>query len=298
VTAERPDERGAIDYLLLGHVTVDRLDDKRVAMGGTATYAALTARNMGARVGVHTSASYEPGLIDILNGTLVARIPAEYTTCFVNDYSSGKRRQTIESVAEKLTYEQILPEWRHPPIVHLGPLCQEIDTAIVERFPKSLIGVTPQGWMREWDDTGLVRAVDWADADRVLRKADVVVISEDDVADPSVITRWAARARMLVVTLGERGCDVYRQGGTEPFHSSAFKAAQEIDPTGAGDVFAAAFLWHLHKGGGDWKTAAEWANCVASFAVEKRGVAGVPKLVDVEKRFRANVRIEAPVRTG
>ena len=46
-----------------------------------------------------------------------------------------------------------------------------------------------------------------------------------------------------------------------------------------------AFLWHMHKQNGDWKTAAEWANCVASFAVEKRGVTGVPKLADVEKRW-------------
>jgi sugar/nucleoside kinase (ribokinase family) len=287
VTAERPDrERGAIEYLLLGHVTVDRLDDTRIAMGGTATYAALTARNMGARVGVHTSASYEPGLIDTLSGVLVARVPAEYTTCFVNDYSTGKRRQTIESVAEKLTYDQILPEWRNPQVVHLGPLNQEIETALVDRFPRSLIGVTPQGWMREWDESGLVHAVDWADADRVLRRAHVVVISEDDVAHPSVIQDWATRARMLVVTLGDRGCDVYRQGGGPPFHSPAFKSATEADPTGAGDVFAAAFLWHMYKSGGDWKTAADWANCVASFVVEKRGVGGVPKLADVEKRWQ------------
>ena len=283
--AEAADSRG-IDYLVLGHVTVDRLDEKRVAMGGTATYAAVTARNMGARVGVHTSASYEPGLIDTLGGVLVARIPAEYTTCFVNDYSSGRRQQTIESVADKLTYEPILPEWRNTPVVHLGPLCQELDTTIVEKFPRSLIGVTPQGWMRGWDESGLVQQVEWADAGRVLRKADVVIISEDDVADRSVIDDWASRARMLVVTLGDRGCDVYRQGGAEPFHSAAFKSASEVDPTGAGDVFAAAFLWHLHKQNGDWRTAADWANCVASFVVEKRGVAGVPKLADVEKRWQ------------
>jgi sugar/nucleoside kinase (ribokinase family) len=289
--AEAGDERGTVDYLLLGHVTVDRLDDKRVAMGGTATYAALTARNMGARVGVHTSSAYEPGLIDTLRGVLVARIPAEYTTCFVNEYIGGKRRQTIESVAQKLTYEQILPEWRHTPVVHLGPLCQEIDAALVNRFPRSLIGVTPQGWMRQWDESGLVRAVDWADADRVLAKADAVVISEDDVADRSVIDDWASKARMLVVTLGDRGCDVYRQGEHEPFHSPAFKSATEIDPTGAGDVFAAAFFWHLHKSGGDWRTAADWANCVASFVVEKRGVAGVPKLTEVEKRWKSGARI-------
>src|SRR6202171_1998233 len=172
--AEGADDRGSassnntgVDYLLLGHVTVDRLDEKRVVLGGTATYGALTARNMGARVGVHTSASYEPGLIDTLGGVLVARIPAEFTTCFVNEYVAGKRRQTIESVAEKLTYEQILPEWRNPPVVHLGPLNQEIYASLVNRFPRSLVGVTPQGWMRQWDESGLVKAVDWADADKV-----------------------------------------------------------------------------------------------------------------------------------
>jgi hypothetical protein len=297
--AEAAENRG-IDYLLLGHVAVDRLDDKRVALGGTATYSAVTARNMGARVGVHTSASYEPGLIDGLAGVLVARIPAEYTTCFVNDYASGSRRQSLESVADKLTYEQILPEWRNPPVVHLGPLCQELDTSIVDRFPRSLIGVTPQGWMRGWDASGEVHPIEWADAARVLRRANVVIISENDVAEHALIRDWANQARMLVVTLGPRGCDVYRQGGGgEPFHSPAFKSTQEVDPTGAGDVFAAAFLWHLYKQNGDWKTAADWANCVASFAIEKRGAGGVPKLADVEKRWQngSGERIGARVET-
>jgi hypothetical protein len=288
--AEAGDERGTVDYLLLGHVTVDRLDDRRVVLGGTTTYSGLTARNMGARVGVHTSSAYEPGLIDTLGGVLVARIPSEYTTCFVNEYSAGKRRQTIESIAERLSYEQILPEWRNAPVVHLGPLCQEIDASLVGKFPRSLVGVTPQGWMRGWDESGLVQPVEWADAERVLPRADAVIISEDDVADPSIIQDWAARARMLVVTLGERGCDVYKQGEA-PFHSAGFKSGTEVDPTGAGDVFAGAFLWHLHKSGGDWQTAADWANCVASFVVEKRGVAGVPKLAEVEKRWRSGTRV-------
>src|SRR6202521_3729758 len=103
-SANHTSDRGTVEYLLLGHVTVDRLDEKRVVLGGTATYAALTAKNMGARVGVHTSSSYEPGLIDTLGGVLVARIPAEYTTCFVNEYDDGKRRQTIGPGAEKLNY--------------------------------------------------------------------------------------------------------------------------------------------------------------------------------------------------
>jgi sugar/nucleoside kinase (ribokinase family) len=288
---ERRRATGSIDYLILGHVTVDRVDDTRVVLGGTATYAALTARNMGARVGVHTSASYEPGLVDTLYGTMVARIPSEYTSCFVNEYVDGHRRQTIESVAERLSYEQLLPEWRNPPIVHLGPLCQELDASLVTRFPRSLVGVTPQGWLRAWDEDGLVRPTEWADAERVLARADAVVISEDDVADRSIIRDWAARARMLVVTLGERGCDVYRAGEADAYHSPAFRSTTEIDPTGAGDVFAAAFLWHLHQSDGDWQRAADWANCVASFAVEQRGHKGVPKLSEVEKRWRGGQRI-------
>jgi 1D-myo-inositol 3-kinase len=282
---------GSIDYLILGHVTVDRLDGQRVTLGGTATYAALTARNLGARVGIHTSASYEPGLVDTLYGTQVARIPAEYTSCFVNEYVDGRRRQTIESVAERLTYEQLLPEWRNPPIVHLGPLCQELDATLVTRFPRSLVGVTPQGWMRAWNEDGLVRPTDWPDAERVLARADVVVISDDDLADRSIIDAWAAKARMLVVTLGDRGCDIYRMGEHRVYHSPAFRSGAEVDPTGAGDVFAAAFLWHLHQSGGDWRRAADWANCVASFVVEQRGVKGVPKLADVEERWRSGNRI-------
>jgi sugar/nucleoside kinase (ribokinase family) len=271
------------------------VDEQRVVLGGTATYAALTAANLGVRVGIHTSAAYEPGLVNplSLHGVRVARIPAQYTTCFVNDYlHDGKRRQTIESVAEPLTYEQLLPEWRHPPVVHLGPLCQELDTALVGRFPKSLVGVTPQGWMRAWGQDGVVHPAEWADADRVLARADAVVVSERDVEDPAIFRAWARTARLLVVTLGERGCDVYKRGEDGPYHSPAFAPAQEDDPTGAGDVFAAAFFWHLHQTG-DWREAADWANCVASFVVERRGIAGVPRLEDVARRWRSGARLGA-----
>jgi sugar/nucleoside kinase (ribokinase family) len=177
-------------------------------------------------------------------------------------------------------------------VVHLGPLCQELDAALVERFPKSLIGVTPQGWMRARGDGGVVRLVGWADADRVLARADAVVLSECDVLDPSIVRDWARKARLLVVTLGERGCDVYRHGEDRPYHSPAFKPAQEVDPTGAGDVFAAAYFWHLYQTG-DWRAAADWANCVASFVVERLGIAGVPKLEEVERRWRSGARLGA-----
>jgi hypothetical protein len=52
-----PPSDNSLEYLVVGHVTVDRVDDRRVVLGGTATYAALTAANLGVRVGIHTSAA-------------------------------------------------------------------------------------------------------------------------------------------------------------------------------------------------------------------------------------------------
>lgn len=294
--SERPTARTtpstSLDYLLIGHVVVDRVDARHVVLGGTASYAAVTLRNLGIHGALHTSASYEPGLVDTLYGTQIARIPADYTTCFANTQENGTRRQVIESVAAKLTFEQLLPGWRHPKVVHLAPVCQEMEAGhFLDRFPRSFLGVTPQGWLRAWDEeTGEVRFADWPDAERALKRADAVVISENDVPDQHVVDAWAAHARLLVVTRGPQGCDVYEQGESAPHHVPAFRAGKEVDSTGAGDVFATAFFWHLSQTR-NWQEAADWAACVASFVGEKRGVAGVPKLEEVEKRWREGARL-------
>ena len=275
-----------LDYLVIGHVTQDRVG-KGYVLGGTATYAALTARSLGQRVGVLTSAAFEPALIDVLHGVQVARVPAVDTTRFVNSYQGKEREQHIEARAEPLEAEQVLPEWRSTPIVHLGPIAQELRTEIVEAFPDALIGVTPQGWMRAWDESGLVRPIPWADAERVLARADVVVLSEQDVDHPSVIDRYAELGRLLVVTRGERGASIHMDGQWQ--HFAAFKSGRQVDPTGAGDVFAAAFFSYLkHSGRPD--LSAEFANCVASFVVEKRHHGGIPTLEQVQERWNGGKR--------
>src|SRR5919199_2301264 len=114
-----------LDYLVVGHVTQDRVG-KGYVLGGTATYATLTARNLGQRVGVLTSAAFEPGLIDVLEGVQVARVPAADTTRFVNSYHGKEREQHIEARAELLEAEQVLEAWRGAPIVHLAPIAQEL----------------------------------------------------------------------------------------------------------------------------------------------------------------------------
>jgi 1D-myo-inositol 3-kinase len=274
------------DFLVIGHVTKD-LQEDGYTIGGTVTFASLTARNLGQRTAVVTRASPDLGLDPLYQGIEVLRLPSPVTTTFQNLYSDGARTQFIRAVAGQIKAEDIAPAWREAKIVLLGPLADELEGSIVKIFPRSLIGVTPQGWMRCWDGDGRVFPRRWEGMAEALTYARVVVFSENDVErDENVVRAYARMADILVVTHGPGGATVYHQG--EVRHFPAFETI-EIDPTGAGDVFAAAYLIELERSG-DPYAAAHYANCVASFNVEKPGTEGIPTLEQVEHRLAQFLR--------
>lgn len=277
-------ETSCPDFLVIGHVTKD-LQEDGYTIGGTVTFASLTARNLGQRTAVVTRASPDLGLGSLYQGIEVLCLPSLVTTTFQNLYSNdGARTQSIRAVAGPIKAEDIPPAWREAKIVLLGPLAGELESDIARIFPHSLIGVTPQGWMRCWDGNGQVFPKHWEGAAEVLSYARVVVFSENDIeSDESVIHAYARMADILVVTHGPCGATVYHQD--EARRLRAFETV-EIDPTGAGDVFTAAYLIELERSG-DPYAAAHFANCVASFTVEKRGTEGIPTLEQVEKRLAA-----------
>lgn len=286
-----------VDYVVVGHVSVD-LFEKRLILGGSASYAALTARRLGKRVGVLTSADFEPLIVDTLVGRenlrepatpiRVIRVPTQSTTIYVNTYDEHGRTQHLLGRAADLRPEHVPVEWASAPIVHLAPLAQEVDPALLHTFSGGLMLVTPQGWMRGWDEEGKVHPVPWAYAEAVLARADVTIFSTDDVPDPTLIARYAALARLMVVTENRRGAVVYERG-KPPWRSHAFRPAREIDPTGAGDVFAASFAVRFQQTG-DPRASADFANCAASFVLEKRAWQGIPTADAIADRLRRGKR--------
>jgi sugar/nucleoside kinase (ribokinase family) len=56
----------------------------------------------------------------------------------------------------------------------------------------------------------------------------------------------------------------------------------ELDPTGAGDVFAAAFFSRLHTTRDPWE-AARFATHLSSFSVTRSGLASIPTPAEVEE---------------
>lgn len=285
------------EFIAIGHVTRDIHTDDSFSLGGTATFAALCAYQLGLAAGIVTCADDELRFsLSLYFPHISLQVsPSTHTTTFANTYQHGLRTQYLHARGSSLSMNDVPVAWTQAPIVLFGPLAQEIDTEFVTAFPRQagvLRAATPQGWLRCWDADGRVRPTMWQDAERVLPTLDVLILSHDDllpffagnrVESDALLQHWSTLVPLLVATDGYRGATLFAQGFSQFF--PAF-SAQELDPTGAGDVFAAAFLTHLYRHS-DPAQAVIFANCTASFSIEQPGTTGIPTLQQVEQRLRS-----------
>lgn len=267
-----------INYLIIGHLTRD-LSPSGPRLGGTAAYAGLTAHALGLRVGIVTSWGAELPLGNLRHIPIIS-YPAEHSTTFENIYTEKGRVQIVHTVAPLLDYHLIPEPWRQAPIVHLGPVAQEVEPGLVRHFPTSLVGLTPQGWLRAWDETGRVHPSEWPEATFTLQQSGAAVLSVEDMQyDEGRIEEMAAAARILVVTEGAAGARVYWNGDVRRFRPPQ---VEEIDSVGAGDIFAAAFFIRLYLTRDPWESA-RFANQVAATSVTRCGLDGIPTPEEIQE---------------
>jgi hypothetical protein len=268
-----------VDYLVIGHITQDVTPNGPV-LGGTASYAALTARAMGLRVGIVTAFDTSTiTSIPELSGIGISAAAAEATTTFENIYTPEGRIQYLHHRAPSLDISHVPETWRNAPIVHLGPVANEVEPNIIRSFGDSFIGLTPQGWLRDWDGNHRVYLGEWPEARFVLEKAGAAVISIEDLhGDESRIDEMASSIRVLAVTEGAAGCRVYWNGDVRRFRPPS---VSEIDSTGAGDIFAAAFFCRMVTTRDPWESA-RFANQLAALSVTRRGLTGIPTPDEVQ----------------
>lgn len=257
-----------LDFLAIGHICRDIVTGGYV-VGGAAAYTTAVATVLGCRAGVITSAAAGDEWADELPEIAIHKVNGPATTIFENIYTPTGRVQIIHSVAERLYADYIPSPWSRTPLVYLGPIANEVDPAVIRLFSNSTVGVGPQGWMRRWDDSGHVFRVNWESAADVLPLAAVAFLSTEDLADESLIDAYARLSRLLVITDGANGCKVYHHNEVRAFPAPVVRVA---DTTGAGDIFAAAYLIRLHQTDGNFWEAAEFANRIAACSVTCRSL--------------------------
>lgn len=278
-------------FLVVGHVTRDLLADGTSRLGGTAVYAAVTAARLSCRVAVYTAAGPDLDLAPLhqaAEGVMIVCRPAPADTVFVNRYRGGRREQFLLDRAAPLIAKDLPTNWRALPLVLLGPVAQEVSPTWIRSFPHARIGACLQGWLRAWDEEGRVRSSTWAEADRWLAQLDAAFLSEEDVlGDLSLVEQYAALCPVLVYTEGARGATLFQQG--RPCPVAPFPAREE-DPTGAGDVFAAAFLVRWVEGASP-EEAARFAAAAASLSVQGPGVESIPHRSTVQALLREGIDV-------
>lgn len=266
-----------VDYLVIGHVSQD-LIPSGTRLGGTAAYSALTARALGLRVGVVTASGPETDL-EFLQDVLLVSAPSEHSTTFENIQTKSGRKQVLRHQAAPLSFDSVPEIWQRTAIIHLGPVAQEMDAVLPDSFAPSLLGLTPQGWLRAWDESGWVTGTDWESAEQALGQAGAVVVSIEDVAgDEERVEFMANHTRILAVTEGAAGARLYWHGDQRRFRTPE---VHEADATGAGDIFAASFFIRLQVTRDPWE-AARFATQLSAHSVTRKGLDGVPTPEEIQ----------------
>jgi len=274
------------DFLVVGHLVQDKVVGG-YRLGGTAAYASLTAHRFGLRTAILTRAAADLDLSSLPPDIEVHRLPSPETTVFENIYSGGHRTQYVWARAEAIAAADVPPELGEARIVLLGPVVAEVEDEVARCFPQSLVAVSAQGWLRTFAADGRVGQLSphqWQPR-LLLRHSQALFVSEEDLPPAETgetLARWTAQVPLLFFTLGYRGSRLWSDGRWQ--NVPAFPA-REVDPTGAGDVFAAAFLARYLETD-DVAQASLFAAAAAAVSVEAVGTAGVPTRAEVEERLR------------
>lgn len=289
------------DYLLIGHITADLLDDGTVSLGGTALYSGLAAAHMGANVAILTRGRYGvnvagmdiPGLEEYADRVQVIVQDADVPTTFTNHYVGSRRTQQIRHWAGPIDIRGLPPHWGNAKIVHLGPVADELDPRRITGLTTGFLGVTPQGWMRDWprEQGGMVRLAPLRLPVDLVNRLDSAIVSDEEIFHARDLIERVGERRMSVVTRGPEGATIYHSAGNVPDAYPGEKHFRTVDIpgievkvkslTGAGDVFAAAFFMKASEKTSSALEAGRFANAVAALSLREMGVGVVPEMREV-----------------
>ncbi|MBX6753390.1 PfkB family carbohydrate kinase [Thermorudis peleae] len=278
----------APDYVAIGHVTVDLLPDGRQVLGGTALYAALTAARFGLHAAVLTRGNfgaYNPNVLEDLTrfAREIAIIVQEATsaTVFANRTVAGRREQTLHGWAGVIDLNGLPPTWRSARIIHLAPVAQEIDPRQAGRLTPEYLGVTPQGWMRQWPRAlpGRVRLTPLRLPLELLSHIDGLVLNAEEHTLARDEIEAVSRRGLVAITRGPDGAQLIDRGRVYDIPAYAVPVADDV---GAGDVFASV-LFLLRADREPVSFAGRMAAAAAALRIQGQGPDAVPTRAAVEE---------------
>jgi 1D-myo-inositol 3-kinase len=236
------------DLLVLGHVTCDEFGNE-LRLGGAAGYAARAAALLGIDTALVTVAPLGSLLLPPLAETPGLSLhvsPSDVMTTFALDYRGPRRRLVLRASARPVTLDDVPQAWRSPRVVYAGSVFGECDRALVDAFAGAHVIAALQGWLRRRAADGAIEPALSPEALEPPASVGSAVLSEEDhPAAEEIAARFAARGAFVALTRGPRGATILHRDGRIEIPAAP---AEEVDPTGAGDVFGLVFGLALASG--------------------------------------------------
>ena len=264
--------------LVLGAVTRDVEPGGTTAPGGVVHYAGLAFAALGARTRVVTRARAEDAA-ELLAKLRAARVetrawPSAETTTYANDYSGSEDLHELLSTSDPITPDDLPEAWRRADAIHLGPLHRRDLAAETLAVLDGRVGIDLQGLARLSSPSGTRLAPNPALKDFLVRVA-VAKAAEEEIAvllegRTLVDFRREFGIAELLVTRGARGALLVTRTGVEEIPAVP---ARKLFPTGAGDVFLAAYLF-ARASGRDPRPAGDFAARASAAQIERGFVPG------------------------
>jgi sugar/nucleoside kinase (ribokinase family) len=278
----------AYDLVAIGNPVYDFISTQGTAssrriLSGCSTNVCLAAKRLGMKnvmlvgnVGADFSEEFHAEMsrhgVKVINTGTTDR-----TTGFSIRYDeTGERTLKLIADADKIPVRRVWSECQQTRYLLIGPVFCEIDMleiiGLIESS-HSRVFLDPQGLLRRLGKDGevehyceksqfkkLVELVDFIKPNRL--EARVITGLPNDVESAKKLVEWGAE--IAIVTLGENGSLVCEEKAC--FHVPAFKTTA-VDPTGAGEFYAGAFLAELNRTG-DVRSSCFYASAAASIMVE------------------------------
>jgi 1D-myo-inositol 3-kinase len=278
----------SVDYATVGHVTVDVLADGSRHPGGSAFYSALQAARLGCRTLIITRgvrAEIESLLAPYLGELELRVIDAEQTTTLQTLRDGEQREQRMLAWAGQISSEAVDVD---AAILHFAPVARETPRSYggEARF----VGVTPQGFVRDWPQGGGPIVACALDRSLLPRHCDAFVFSAHERESCSTLLdrphgerRGAAGGALVAVTAAGAPNELQLADGAL-VRVDVPPLEDPRDDVGAGDVFAAALFVELADGTPPLR-AASFANAAAAVRIAGEGPRAIGGRAAIERRL-------------
>ena len=291
---------GSDSAVIVGSIAIDSvktpLGEVEDKLGGAAVYSAVSATFFAPvrLVGV-VGLDFPQEYLDLLEArgadtTGVQRVEGRtfrWKGFYDYDLNQAHSLSTELNVFESFSPE-LPPSYRNSRYVMLANIDPELQIRVLDQIerPRLTLCDTMNYWIASKKD----RLLD------VFRRVDAVIINDSEarqLCETFSLVRAAEEIqslgpRTVVIKKGEHGAMMFH--GTSVFTAPPFPLRQIVDPTGAGDTFAGAFIGYLARTGdlseASMRRAVVYGSVLASFNIEDFGVDRMKSLTFAEIRRR------------